>query len=91
MLHGRQSSFDNLINGFVSTAAEDRSDPALLLRGEMNRHRGVLLGFVIFRVGEKIPSDKSNAALVSRSVRSGSETYNNVEDKVQTGRDSAGF
>ena len=31
------------------------------------------------------------AALVGRSMRSGPETYNNVEDKTETGRDSVGF
>jgi len=54
----------------------------------------LLLGFVIFRLGQKLPSGKSDAALaalVRPSVRSGLEAYNNVEDKTRTGRDSAGF
>src|SRR5437016_3784228 len=45
LLNGRQSSYDNLINGFVSTAAEDRSNPALLFRHETNRH-GVVAPWV---------------------------------------------
>ena len=45
----------------------------------------------MFRLGEKLPSGKSNAALAGPSVRSGLEAYNNVEDKTQTGRDSVGF
>jgi len=45
LLNGCQSSFDNLINGFVSTAAEDRSNPALLFRRETNRH-GVVASWV---------------------------------------------
>jgi len=48
----------------------------------------LLAEFVIFRVGGKLSPGKSNAAPV---VGSGLETYNNVEDKTQTGRDSAGF
>ena len=46
---------------------------------------------VIFRVGEKLASGKSNAALVGPRVRSGLETYNNVEDRTQAGRDSVRF
>jgi hypothetical protein len=49
------------------------------------------LGFVILRLGQKLPSGKSNAALVGPRVRSGLEAYNNVEDKTRTGRDSVGF
>jgi len=51
----------------------------------------LLLGFVIFRLGQELPSGKSNAALVGPSVRSGLEAYNNVEDKTQTGHDSVGI
>jgi len=51
----------------------------------------LLLGFVIFRLGQKLPSGKSDAALVRPSVRSRLEAYNNVEDKTYTGRDSVGF
>jgi len=40
--------------------------------------------FVIFRVGEKMRSGKSNAALVGPRTRSDLETYNNVGDKTQT-------
>ena len=47
--------------------------------------------FVIFRVGEKMRSGKSNAALVGPRTRSDLETYINVGDKTQTGRDSVGF
>jgi len=36
-------------------------------------------------------SGKSNAALIGPRMRSGLETYNNVEDKTQMGRDSVGF
>src|SRR5438132_7664542 len=64
LLNGCQSSFDNLINGFVSTAAEDRSNPALLFRRETNRH-GVVAPWVgHFRLGQKLPSGKSDAVLV---------------------------
>ena len=53
---------------------------------------GLLLPrLVIFRLGEKVASGKSNAVPVGLSVRSGLETYNNVEDRIQTGRDSVGF
>src|SRR2546429_9441751 len=45
-----------------STAAEDRLNPALLFRREMNRHGLLLPRFVIVRLGEKLPSGKSNAA-----------------------------
>ena len=38
LFNGCQSSLDNLLNGIVSTAVEDSSNPALLFRGEMNRH-----------------------------------------------------
>ena len=46
---------------------------------------------VFFRLGEKLASGKPIAAPVGPSVRSGLETYNNVEDKTQAGRDSVGF
>jgi hypothetical protein len=49
----RQSSLDNLLNGFVGTAVKDSSKPALLLRRKMNRHVFLLRGLVIFRVGKK--------------------------------------
>ena len=48
-------------------------------------------GFVIFRLSQRLPSGKSNAALAGAGKRLGPETYNNVKDKIQTGRDSAGF
>jgi hypothetical protein len=44
----------------------------------------LLRGLLIFTVGEKMTSGKSNAALVLLSERSGPEAYNNVEDKIQT-------
>jgi hypothetical protein len=34
---------------------------------------------------------ESNAALVGPTVRASLEAYNNVEDRTQTGRDSAGL
>jgi hypothetical protein len=53
---------------------------------------GLLLpGLVIFRLGEKLASSKSNAAPVGPGARSGLETSGNVEDKTQAGRDSVGF
>jgi hypothetical protein len=48
-----ESGLDNLLSGFVGTAVEDSSKPALLFRREMNRHVLLLGGFVIFRVGKK--------------------------------------
>jgi len=65
LLNGRQSSFDNLINGFVSTAAEDRSNPALLFRSEMNRHMFVLPGFVILRLGQFIGCAREGGAVIT--------------------------
>ena len=56
----------------------------------MNGHTGVLPGFSSSEWG-KDAVGKENAALMWGSARSGLETYNNVEDKTQTVRDSVGF
>jgi hypothetical protein len=58
-LFGRQSSLDNLLNGFAGTEVEDSSKPALLFRRKMNRHAVLLRGSAIFTVGEKMTSGKS--------------------------------
>lgn len=53
---------------------------------------GLLLpGFVIFRLGEKVPSGKSNGDSCRAESTLGLQAYNNVEDKTKSGRDSVGF
>jgi len=47
-------------------------------------------GFVIFKRREKMRSGKSYAPLFAPGVRSGLDTYKNVQDRTQTGRDSVG-
>jgi len=94
LLHRRQSSLNNFLNGLISTATEDRSDAALLFRREMNRHGFVGLWVRHLQVKPKTAFGQVECgpgALAGAGKRLGPETYNNVKDKIQTGRDSAGF
>jgi len=61
--------------------AQQGAHPSVCLRNSKTHLRG----------REKARSGKPNAALVGPSMRSGLEAYNNVEDKTEMSRDSAGL
>jgi len=57
----------------------------------MNRHVLLLRGLVIFSVGEKMTSGKSNGASGWRTARLGGAIYINDNAEQQDCRDSVGF
>jgi hypothetical protein len=64
LFNRRQRSLDNLLNGIVSTAVEDSSNPALLFRSEMNRDDVAAPWVVMLSVGKKMTSEQVESGLV---------------------------